>query len=81
MFKDAKSLRVIGRLDTSVGPIFTIGKYEISFKRKPGRRLIACTCPNGSNNLPTALCKHKIKAIVTEYCLQNNLVLMPLEKK
>jgi len=82
MFKDAKSIRIQAREESHrFGTIFQANGYAVGIRKAPGRRLISCTCRNGSNNLPTAICKHKIKAIVTEYCLQNGLTLVPLEKK
>ena len=56
---------------------FENSKVGVRFVQSPRKTEVHCDCMQGTsfcNNI--ALCYHRIKAIVEEYCEQNNLKLV-----
>ncbi len=51
--------------------MYEVGEYVVRIFTKPGRRLMTCTCFNGTKfcNEPT-LCKHKEQVIIWKYLNQ-----------
>lgn len=64
-------VKQIGDKDSKMGFIFEIEEKTVRIFNKKGRKLITCTCTNGTKfcNEPT-LCAHKIAAILEYIKLQ-----------
>lgn len=66
-----------GDENSSMGFRFDVDGYTVRIFNKPGRKLISCTCANGTRfcgsekNYETSICKHKICAIM-EWIKINN---------
>lgn len=54
-----------GNVDSKMGFRFDVNGYTVRIFNKPGRKLITCTCDNGTRfcNEPS-LCKHKIAGLM-----------------
>lgn len=61
-----------GDKDSSMGFRFDVDGYTVRIFNKPGRKLITCTCQNGTRfcNEP-CICKHKIAGLM-EWIKLNN---------
>ena len=54
-----------GDESSKMGFRFDVGGHTVRIFNKPGRKLVTCTCTNGTRfcNEPT-ICKHKLAAIM-----------------
>ena len=69
LIQQAFKLKVkkVNKDQSHLGDQYSVGDETVRIFTKPGRRLITCTCVNGTKfcNEPT-ICKHKIAAILHE---------------
>ncbi len=66
MISEAMKLEVkkMNKGPTLLGDIYNVGEYVVRIFNKPGRRLITCTCFNGTKWCSEpVLCKHKLAVI------------------
>lgn len=74
-----KNVRRIGE-DDSRDILFEVGKEIVKIFRKPGRRLISCSCKNHARfPVEQPLCKHKLAAIKF-WLEEESIVLMGWEE-
>ena len=61
------NVKKINASQSRMGDQYSVGDETVRIFTKPGRRLITCTCVNGTRfcNEPT-ICKHKIAVILYE---------------
>lgn len=83
MVSDALLLQLKGEIveegdeDSKMGFRFDVSGYTVRIFSKPGRKLISCTCKNGTmfcgseKSSESSLCKHKIAGIM-EWIKLNN---------
>lgn len=66
-----------GDENSKMGFRFDVNGYTVRIFKRPGRRLISCTCKNGTmfcgseNSSESSICKHKISAILEWIKLSN----------
>lgn len=83
MVRDAILLQLRGEIieegdkDSSMGFRFDVSGYTVRIFKRPGRRLISCTCKNGTmfcgseKSSESSICKHKLAALM-EFIRLNN---------
>jgi len=70
MITEAMKLEVkkINKNEGVMGDMYQVGEYVVRIFNRPGRKLITCSCENGTR-FPTdsTICRHKAAVMIFEY--------------